>query len=258
VLKFVILATLATATAAQAFPCAHKDGPLTSRVMVVDPQTYPRVGLASFPETLPLQDKEVVLTFDDGPNPPTTTKIMAALEQECARATFFMVGQNARAHSALVRRIAAAGHTVAHHTWAHPNLGLIGYAAALDQIDRGITADDTALYGSPGTQPAVPFFRFPYFQSTPALLDDLQKRGITVFGTDMWASDWVKMSPAQELKLITGRLAAKGRGIILFHDTKAQTAAIIPDFLRYLRSNGYRVVHVVPATTSAGTRTPLR
>jgi len=54
------------------------------------------------------------------------------------------------------------------------------------------------------------------------------------------------MTPQQELKLITDRLNAVGRGIILLHDPKAKTAAMLPDFLRYLRDNHYRVVHVVP------------
>ena len=68
-----------------------------------------------------------------------------------------------------------------------------------------------------------------------------------MFGADLWASDWNEMTPEQELKLVTERLAAAGKGIILFHDPKAQTAAMLPAFLRYLRDNHYRVVHVVPA-----------
>jgi peptidoglycan/xylan/chitin deacetylase (PgdA/CDA1 family) len=67
-----------------------------------------------------------------------------------------------------------------------------------------------------------------------------------VFGADFWASDWRPMTPNEELKLITSRLAAARKGIILFHDTRAQTAAMLPDFLKYMRDNGYRVVHVVP------------
>jgi peptidoglycan/xylan/chitin deacetylase (PgdA/CDA1 family) len=66
-----------------------------------------------------------------------------------------------------------------------------------------------------------------------------------VFGADLWASDWNKMTPQQELKLLTERLAAARKGIILLHDPKAQTAAMLPAFLRYLRDNHYRVVHVV-------------
>jgi peptidoglycan/xylan/chitin deacetylase (PgdA/CDA1 family) len=81
----------------------------------------------------------------------------------------------------------------------------------------------------------------------PSTLDLLQSRGIVVFGADLWASDWNRMTPKQELRLITGRLKAAGKGIILFHDTKAQTAAMLPAFLRYLRENDYHVVHIIPA-----------
>jgi peptidoglycan/xylan/chitin deacetylase (PgdA/CDA1 family) len=68
-----------------------------------------------------------------------------------------------------------------------------------------------------------------------------------VFGADLWASDWNPITPSQELKIITDRLKTAGKGIILFHDTKARTAAMLPAFLRYLRDNRYRVVHVVPS-----------
>ena len=82
---------------------------------------------------------------------------------------------------------------------------------------------------------------------TPTTLDILQKRGIAVFGADLWASDWNPMTPAQQLSLLTERLQAARKGIILLHDPKAQTAAMLPAFLRWLRDNRYRVVHIVPA-----------
>jgi peptidoglycan/xylan/chitin deacetylase (PgdA/CDA1 family) len=104
-----------------------------------------------------------------------------------------------------------------------------------------------ALHGHATTTPSTPFFRFPGFESTPATLDFLQSRGIVVFGTDLWASDWNSMTPQQELKLLTGRLEAAGKGIILLHDPKGHTAAMLPAFLRYLRENHYHVVHLVPA-----------
>jgi peptidoglycan/xylan/chitin deacetylase (PgdA/CDA1 family) len=219
----------------------------TSRVMIVDPAKTPRVGLKSFPDTLPLADKEVVLTFDDGPNPPTTTKVLAALARQCARATFFLIGKHAAEHPALVKQIAAEGHTVGHHSFSHPFMARIASDAAIADIDRGIAADERALGGGDTTTPGTPFFRFPYFESTPALLDVLQKRHIAVFGADFWASDWNPMTPAQQYQLIVGRLEEARRGIILFHDPKAQTAAMLPDFLRYLRDHGYRIVHLVPA-----------
>jgi peptidoglycan/xylan/chitin deacetylase (PgdA/CDA1 family) len=242
-----IVAMLAGLASAPAADCPNKDALGTARVMSVDARTTPRVGLKSFPQTLPLADHEVVLTFDDGPNPPTTSKVLAALAQECVRATFFLIGLHAAAYPDMVKRIAREGHTIGHHTWSHPFMARIPFEKARSEIERGIAADEMALHGVSTTTPSTPFFRFPYFEGTPAQLDLLQSRGIVVFGADLWASDWNEMTPAQELKLVTERLAAAGKGIILFHDPKARTAAIMPAFLRYLRENRYRVVHVVPA-----------
>lgn len=245
----VALAALNAISSAAAADCPRKDALGTSRVLSVDAKTTPRVGLKSFPQTLPLADHEVVLTFDDGPYPPTTTKVLAALAQECVRATFFLIGQHAAEHPDMVKRITREGHTIGHHTWSHPFMARIPADKAKSEIDRGIAADEMALHGVSTTTPSTPFFRFPYFESTQAQLDLLQSRGIAVFGADLWASDWNEMTPEQELKLITERVAAAGKGIILFHDPKARTAAIMPAFLRYLRENGFHVVHVVPAGT---------
>jgi peptidoglycan/xylan/chitin deacetylase (PgdA/CDA1 family) len=241
-------ALIALTASARAAECQRQGALGTSRVLTVDAATFPRVGLKSFPQTLPLADKEVVLTFDDGPSPPTTTPILEALARECVRATFFVTGRNSAAHPALLRRIAAEGHTIGHHTWSHPNLMRTAASTAVEDIDRGIAADEMALHGTASSVPTTPFFRCPYFESTPALLDLLQSRGLVVFGADLWASDWNQMTPQQELKLIEGRLQAARKGIILFHDTREKTAAMLPDFLRYLRDNQYRVVHVVGAS----------
>jgi peptidoglycan/xylan/chitin deacetylase (PgdA/CDA1 family) len=242
-----VLAGLVGATSLEAAECPRKDALGTARVLSVDVKATPRVGLKSFPQTLPLADREVVLTFDDGPHPPTTSKVLAALAQECVRATFFLIGLHASEHPDMVKRIASEGHTIGHHTFSHPFMARIPFDKAKSEIDRGIAADEMALHGVSTTTPSTPFFRFPYFESTPAQLDLLQARGIVVFGADLWASDWNEITPEQELKLVTERLAASGKGIILFHDPKARTAAIMPAFLRYLRENGYRVVHIVPA-----------
>ncbi|KIZ39156.1 MULTISPECIES: polysaccharide deacetylase family protein [Rhodopseudomonas] len=249
--RVVIIGLMAFATTAQAADCPRPGTLGTSRTLAVDAATYPRVGLKSFPQTLPLKDHEVVLTFDDGPTPGRTPQVLTALANECVRATFFLVGRPASEHPALVRRIAAEGHTIGHHTWTHRNLAHIKPSEAIDEIDRGIAADEMALHGRTSTRPTTPFFRFPYFESTPALLDLLQSRGIVVFGADLWASDWEPMTPEQELKLVTDRLNKVGKGIILFHDPRAQTVAMMPAFLRYLRENHYHVVQVVPSTLAA-------
>ncbi len=246
----IVFAT-AWIAAAQAADCPRQGTLGTSRVLSVDAAITPRVGLKSFPQTLPLRDHEVVLTFDDGPRPRTTARVLAALAHECVRATFFLIGKPASEHPELVRRIAAEGHTIGHHTWSHRSLMRIKPGEAAAEIDHGISAVEMALHGVATTTPSTPLFRFPGFESTPATLDLLQSRGIVVFGADFWASDWNRMTPKQELKLITDRLKAARKGIILFHDPKVQTAAMLPAFLRYLKDNDYHVVDVVAVAPAA-------
>jgi peptidoglycan/xylan/chitin deacetylase (PgdA/CDA1 family) len=188
---------------------------------------------------------EVVLTFDDGPLPGTTARVLDALKRECVRASFFLLGRNAAAHPELARRELAEGHTVAHHTFSHPLLNRMPIATAEAGIDRGFAAVNGALYGSSERSPRTPFFRLPGFASSPMLLDRLQQRGIVVFSADLWASDWNPMSSSKELALVLGRVEANRGGIVLFHDTKQATAAMLPAFLRALKSRGYRVVHVI-------------
>jgi peptidoglycan-N-acetylglucosamine deacetylase len=234
-----------TATAA-ACP-GNPDALGTARTLEVEAKSTPRVGRKQFPSTLPLQAKELVLTFDDGPWPGTTPKILDALKSECVRATFFLLGRNAAANPQLARRALAEGHSVGHHSYSHPLLDHMPVAKAEAEIDRGIAADEIALYGERRTTPATPFFRFPGFASNGLLLNRMSERGLVVFGADVWASDWERMTPEQELHLALSRIERVGRGIVLLHDTKAQTAQMLPAFLREVKRRGYSVVHVVPA-----------
>ncbi len=252
----ILLLACAPAPAAD---CPIKNALGTSRTLTVSVTDTPRVGLKQFPTTLPLADKEVVLTFDDGPFPPTTRRVLAALADQCVHATFFLIGQNAAHNPDLVRKIVANGHSIGHHSWSHRILGRIPQSAAEQEVDRGIAAVED-ITGKPQAQrtvgqsgaPAEPtrFFRFPGFVATPKLLDELNGRNMVVFGADLWASDWDKMTSDQELGQIIGRLKAARKGIILLHDIKAQTAAMLPSFLRFLKENGYHVVQVVASGTT--------
>lgn len=252
-LAAVFAAAIATAASGAPSCPGNADALGTARVLDVDAATTPRVGRKQFPQTLPLAPKEVVLTFDDGPWPGTTERILGALRQECVRATFFLIGRNALIHPALAQRELAEGHTVAYHSFSHPMLNRMPTAAAQADIDRGIAAVETALHGQAERAP-TPFFRFPYFASSPSLLAWLEHRRMVVFGADLWASDWNPMSPDQELRLILARVEASRGGIVLFHDTKAQTAAMLPPFLRALKVRGFSIVDVVDAGAHA--RTP--
>lgn len=236
----------AGAAAAQTPPCPGNPAALgTSRVLALDPHGV-RVGTKSFPQSLPLAAREVVLTFDDGPSPHTTPRVLQALARECVKAVFFLVGRMAEAHPDLVRRIAASGHTIGSHSMTHPmTLARIPYERAVKDIDRGIAAVRRAA--GPGVE--APFFRFPGFESTPALLTYLGSKGYAVFGADLWASDWNVMTPEVELALLMKRLDRAGRGIVLLHDTQPHTARMIPALLAALKTGGWRIVQPVPAKT---------
>jgi len=244
----IALAAAIVPAVAIAEPCpGNPDALGTARVLAVDAKTTPRVGRKQFPTTLPLADKELVLTFDDGPWPGTTPKVLDALKHECVQATFFLLGRNVEANAALAKRELAEGHSLGHHSFSHPLLNHMAPAKAEAEINRGIAADERALYGLRRTDPTTPFFRFPGFAASPQLLDYANGRGFVVFGADVWASDWRPMGPSQELRLLLGRIDKVGRGIVLLHDTKRQTADMLPALLRELKRRGYRTVHVVAA-----------
>jgi len=219
----------------------------TERVLSIDPVQAGPVGRKQYPQTLPLQPKEFVLTFDDGPAPGTTDRILAALKHECVRATFFMLGRSATAQQALAKRVLAEGHTVAHHSYRHPLLNRMPLDRAEAEIDHGIAAVESAVYGEPGGPPRTPFFRFPGLAASSALLARLKNRGIAVFSADLWPGDWNPMTPAHERALLLQRLTRTGGGIVLLHDTQAKTAAMLPELLRELKRRDYRVVPIVQA-----------
>lgn len=215
----------------------------TARVLAVPHQGRQQFGLKSYASTLPLANGEVVLTFDDGPLPGLTDKVLSVLDTENLRATFFLIGRNAAASPHLVRRMIASGHTVANHTMNHPwTMRNISHERALADIEAG----ERAITQAAG-QKIAPFFRFPGFADTPLLLDHLASTNRAVFGADLWASDWNAMTPGAQLQLVMSRLRRQKSGIILLHDIRAQTVAMLPDFLAQLKRENFRVVHTIPA-----------
>jgi len=253
----IVLLLAAGLSAASAAECGP-DKLGTSRIAQVGTQGGLLVGLKTYPKAVPLADHEVILTFDDGPDQRTTPQVLRALAEECVRATFFVIGRNVDALPALTRREVEEGHNVAYHTYTHPQptLRYMSEASARADILKGMIAVERAAYGQDFSagEPTdlsqlklhAPFFRFPGFADTPDLRDWFARDNVGIFGTDLWASDWVEMTPDQELKLILGRLEKARRGMLLFHDNRQWTADMLPAFLRELKKRGYRVVHMVP------------
>ena len=227
----------------------------TSRILPVGTAGGLFTGLKTYPSSLPLAPREVILSFDDGPAS-TTPAILDALACEEAKATFFMIGRNVAGNVALARRARDEGHTVASHSWSHPwTFRTLSAEAGRADIARGFAILNEAVFGLPASAPPpVPFFRYPGFADTAPLNAWLAAQNMGVFGCDLWASDWNPMSPDAELNLVLQRLEKAGRGHILFHDTRAQTAAMLPHFLRELKRRNYSIVHMVPGAGTSATR----
>jgi peptidoglycan/xylan/chitin deacetylase (PgdA/CDA1 family) len=217
----------------------------TSRVITVDPAEHARIGSMQYHESLPLEDKEVVLTFDDGPLPPYTNRVLETLAAQCVKATFFMVGRQARAFPDMVRRVYNEGHTVATHSQNHPLIFTrLPMAAAENEIEQGRVSVAAAL----GDERAMaPFFRFPGLGRSDAIEQYLAAHGTMTWSADFLADDWRHITAQQVLTRALDRLERKGKGVLLLHDIQPRTALALPVLLKALKARGYRIVHVVPA-----------
>jgi peptidoglycan-N-acetylglucosamine deacetylase len=238
---------LTAAVPARAQECPGNPDVLgTSRVLVLEPGALTQVGRMQYPQTLPLADKEVVLTFDDGPLPRYSNQVLDILAAQCVQATYFLVGQMARTYPAVVRRIYESGHSIGTHSEDHPSgFQKLPIEKVRQEIDEGI-ADVSAALGDP--QALAPFFRIPGLARTDAIEDELAARSLVVFSSDTVADDWHRrIKPRDIIQRAMSRLQARGRGILLLHDIHPATVAALPELLNKLKEAGFHVVHVVPA-----------
>jgi peptidoglycan-N-acetylglucosamine deacetylase len=249
VLSAVVGVTFGAATAARAQDCpGHPDAIGTSRVITINPGDYQRLGTLNYQQTLPLDDHEVVLTFDDGPISPYSNQVLDVLGSQCVKALFFLVGEMAKAYPAVVRRIHDEGHTIGTHSEDHPlRFDRISDEKVRWEIDAGIDNVSAALGDGGGL---APFFRIPGFGRTEVVEGELAARSLVVFSTDVVADDWHRhISPTQIIARAMSRLEAKGKGMLLLHDIHPWTVAALPGLLKALKDKGFRIVQVVPSTT---------
>ena len=236
-----------TPPAAKAIPaCDNPDAIGLSRVVEIDTTGGPAFGTEHFKQYDFLRDKEVVLTFDDGPWPENTPMVLKALKDNCIKATFFEIGEHATWHPELTREVVGAGMTVGTHTWSHKDLAKNPYAKDIEQakpeIEMGISAVHMAAAGGP----IAPFFRFPDLQQPPELMAYLGTRNISTFSTDIDTFDFKLRKPEDVIKSAMTQLAKNGKGILLMHDFHHNTAVALPELLHQLKAGGYKIVHMVP------------
>ena len=217
-----------------------------SRVVEVDTKGGPLFGRVANGGFDFLADGEVVLTFDDGPLRPYTRAVLKALDEHCTKATFFMVGRMAVADPAMVREVASHGHTIGAHTWSHAKLQSLQSDKAKDEIELGFSAVAQAMQA-----PIAPFFRFPYLRPSKAAVDYLKTRDVASFTIDVDSRDFRTRDGAEVQKTVLAQLAARHKGILLFHDIQPSTAHAIKGILDELKARGFKVVHIVPKTPAA-------
>jgi peptidoglycan/xylan/chitin deacetylase (PgdA/CDA1 family) len=225
--------------------CANPDALGVSRVVEIDTTGGPGFGFEHFKQFDFLTDKEVVLTFDDGPWPYNTPAVLKALDDECTKAIFFPIGKHTTYHPEILRQVAADGQTIGAHTWSHANLNAkkMTEEQAKDEIEKGFSAVKLAL----GTAPS-PFFRFPELQHNPAAMTYLGTRNVAIFSCDLDSFDFKAKDAAQIITTVMTKLDKQGKGIILMHDFQRHTAEALPTLLRRLKAGGYKVVQMKTKT----------
>jgi peptidoglycan/xylan/chitin deacetylase (PgdA/CDA1 family) len=187
-------------------------------------------------------EKTIALTFDDGPNPPHTTRILDVLERYGVPATFFCVGLHVGAHREELARMAEAGHAVGNHTYSHPFLPDLSRREITVQLER----TDAAIADA-GARPTG-LFRPPYGSRTPEILDWLAADGGPARRVVLWdvePYDWALPGAGA----IAGRVLADAApgSVVLLHDgggDRSQTAEALPAIVEGLLARDYRFVLV--------------
>ena len=236
--------TISALTTSIAAAACSTDAIGTHRVLEVDTSKYREI--LGHEKWFGLKEKEVILTFDDGPIAGKTPRILKTLREECVKATFFYVGCMAKVYPKLVRQVVREGHTLAHHTHAHNRLPNYSSHNASRLIDKGVSTLQKIAYDDDSIAPRIPFFRYPYLARSNRTDGLLAQKGMVAFGANIDSLDWKKSAPWRVHDRIMRKLRREKKGIILMHDIQGRTASMLPRLLRTLKDEGYKIVHMVP------------
>jgi peptidoglycan/xylan/chitin deacetylase (PgdA/CDA1 family) len=181
--------------------------------------------------------RDLFLTFDDGPDPETTPRVLDILEQHHLQACFFLIGERAMRQRHLTRRIADAGHDLGNHTWRHRSLWLAGPGRTADEVRRGHEAIAQVV----GRPPR--FFRPPWGLTNLALFPELRRLGTPCAFWTVQTEGRRAASAAVQVERVRRR--ARPGAIVDLHDADgvpgagARLVAALPPMIQVLRADGY-------------------
>jgi len=179
----------------------------------------------------PAHATAVCLTFDDGPHPEYTPRLLDALRVENVRATFFIIGREAERYTDLVRRTAAEGHAVANHSYTHADPARTSARQLIDEIRR----TDALLEGLLGT--AKPLFRPPHGWLTWTKLIRVWRAERTIVLWNANPNDFSRANDA-EVRTWFRDHPLRGGDVVLMHDNHPHAAEVIPDLAEMARRQG--------------------
>ncbi|MYW64750.1 glycosyltransferase [Streptomyces sp. SID8379] len=206
-----------------------------------------------------IDDHELVLTFDDGPDPEWTPKVLDVLKKHHAHAVFFVTGTMASRYPGLVQRMVAEGHEVGLHTFNHPDLSY----QSKKRIDWELSQNQLALEGAAGVRTSL--FRPPYSSFADAMDDKswpvtqyIGSRGYITVVNNTDSEDWKRPGVDEIIRRATPH-GGKG-AIVLMHDSggnRSQTVAALDRFLPDLQGKGYRFQNLTEALDIQSAHTPV-
>lgn len=194
-------------------------------------------------------EKTVALTFDDGPTV-YTPKVLAVLEENSVKATFFMAGRNANRYPEYVRQVYAQGHQIANHTWSHPCLTKLSDQAIIKEMTLTNNRLENIICGNQPCSFHVNYMRPPYGSTSKRVKNVLFGLGYHVIKWNMSSDDWLLIHNGKGSQAIVNRVFSqkrKNHEVVLFHDGGGPRQAVVdalPEIIERYRQLGYRFIRV--------------
>jgi peptidoglycan/xylan/chitin deacetylase (PgdA/CDA1 family) len=216
--------------------------PIASLAIPAEPAVLPRKAAYN---SCNVSDNSIAITFDDGPHPQLTPKLLDLLKERGIKATFYVIGKNVEAYPEIAKRIVDEGHEIGNHTWNHPALSKLGAAKVKSEMDR----TTEIIVKTTGVTPAT--MRPPYGATNATLNKRLDEEfGMKVIMWSVDPQDWKYRNADRVASQLIEN--TKSGGILLAHDIHASTVAAMPRTLDTLTSKGFKFVTVTELLAKDG------